>query len=190
MTAAPVGPHDSIQAAFKEAFTRFAATVSVISYTALGSVPAGMTATSMCSLSLDPLSLLVCMNRLAKSHSEILAAGRFGVNMLSSGQRDAAEYCSRPGAIKRLPDEWLLAGDGTARSPVLAHGVAHLDCRLVRTYTEPTHSILIGEVERVWIGPKAEPLLYCNRVYRRFDDEGDTEAMLRVWDRVAFGALS
>ncbi|HZJ28517.1 MAG TPA: flavin reductase family protein [Solirubrobacterales bacterium] len=174
---------------FREAFTRFAATVSVITYYDAEGGPSGMTATSMCSLSLEPLSLLVCVNRENRSHSELIEAGSFGVTMLAAGQQQIADLCSRPGGTKRLPREWLV-GTGTASTPVLRGSVAHIDCTLDQVHDAHSHSIFIGNVSAVLLGEPREPLLYCNRAYRRFDEDVGDEAMQRVWDRVAFGALS
>jgi flavin reductase (NADH)/cob(II)yrinic acid a,c-diamide reductase len=186
MTTAPVS---SPTEAFKTAFTRFAATVSVITYAGADGEPAGMTATAMCSLSLSPLSLLVCVNRENRSHGEIVQSGRFGVNMLAAGQQNVANHCSRPGSDKRIPTSWLRPDpDGVA--PIIDGAVAHIGCELAQAHDAHTHSIFVGHVSHVWLGPDAPPLLYCNRSYRRFDDIGDDEAMQRVWDRVAFGSLS
>jgi flavin reductase (NADH)/cob(II)yrinic acid a,c-diamide reductase len=175
--------------AFKTAFTRFAATVSVITYAGADDEPAGMTATAMCSLSLEPLSLLVCVNRENRSHGEIVVAGRFGVNMLAAGQQHVANHCSRPGSDKRFPSSWLRP-EPEAVAPVIDGSLAHIGCELAQAHDAHTHSIFVGHVSHVWLGPDAQPLLYCNRNYRRFDDVGDAEAMQRVWDRVAFGSLS
>ncbi len=183
-----VTPPAGAREAFKTAFTRFAATVSVITYPGTDNQPAGMTATSMCSLSLDPLSLLVCVNRENRSHAEITGAGFFGVNMLAATQQHIADHCSRPGGTKRLPEAWLRdAGEG---APIIDACVAHIGCLLAQTHDANTHSIFVGHVQTVWVGNDEEPLLYCNRAYRRFDSGPDPDAMQRVWDRVAFGALS
>lgn len=174
---------------FKEAFMRLAATVTVISYRTSDDEPAGMTATSVCSLSLVPLSLLVCVNRETKSHEAIDHGGRFGVNVLSLGQEQIAEYCSRPGEHKTLPDDWLVEASEAA-TPVLNRALAHLDCEVSNAYAESTHSIFVGNVAGVWLGPPGEPLLYSNRSYRDFRSEAEAEAFEALWDRLGFGALS
>jgi flavin reductase (DIM6/NTAB) family NADH-FMN oxidoreductase RutF len=185
ITTPPAGARD----AFKTAFTRFAATVSVITYPGTDEEPAGMTATSMCSLSLDPLSLLVCVNRENRSHAEITGAGVFGVNMLAVTQQHIADHCSQPGGTKRLPAGWLRS-DAAGGPPIVDGCLAHIGCVLAQTHDANTHSIFVGHVTNVWVGPDEEPLLYCNRSYRRFESGTDPDAMQRVWDRVAFGALS
>lgn len=179
----------TVSEGFKEAFTRFAATVSVITYTDEDGAPAGMTATSVCSLSLDPLSLLVCVNRENRSHASIVGAGRFGVNMLAAGQEMVADRCSRPGDSKEIPKDLLEAVDPPG-PPHLRGCVAHIDCEVADVHWAHTHSIFVGHARSVHLGDAHNPLLYCNRSYRRFDDSTEDEALQRVWDRVAFGALS
>jgi flavin reductase (DIM6/NTAB) family NADH-FMN oxidoreductase RutF len=168
---------------------RLAATVTVITYHTPEGKPAGMTATSVCSLSMLPLSLLACVNRETVTHQSIEEGGRFGVNVLSLGQERIAEFCSRPGEAKTLPADWLLDA-AAARTPVLQGALAHLDCEVSKLYPESTHSIFIGNVSDVLLGPSGEPLLYSKRSYRDFRSEAEAEAFESLWDRLGFGALS
>ena len=72
---------------FRQAFRWHVAQVVVLMYLDSEASPCGMTATTMCSLSADPPSLLVCINRESRAHTEITARGRFGVNLSSIDQR-------------------------------------------------------------------------------------------------------
>ena len=49
-----------------------------------------MTANAVCSLSLEPLLLLVCFDNAARTLPAVRETGRFGVNVLSAGQEDLA----------------------------------------------------------------------------------------------------
>jgi flavin reductase (DIM6/NTAB) family NADH-FMN oxidoreductase RutF len=186
---APVAFDD--EARFKEAFRRVAATVTLVTYRDEEGRSCGMTATSMCSVSLLPPTMLVCINRSSKTHAALTEDGRFGVNLLSAKQVDVADHCSSPGAEKILREEWLLAASQppTARSPVLAEALAHFDCDVGRAYKESTHTIFIGEVRRVRLGPLNEPLVYVNRRYR--DYESDVRRSSEsLWERIAFANLT
>jgi flavin reductase (DIM6/NTAB) family NADH-FMN oxidoreductase RutF len=180
---------ERLQENFKEAFMRLAATVTVVTYWDSGEKPVGMTATSVCSLSLLPLSLIVCVNRETRTHTAIEEDSRFGVNVLSLGQERIAEFCSRPGEQKALPDDWLVETT-EASTPVLRGALAQLDCEVSNVYPESTHSIFVGNVTDVWLGPASEPLLYSNRSYRDFRSEAEAEAFESLWDRLGSGALS
>ena len=71
--------------AFREAIAHFATGVTVVTTTHDGR-PAGMTASAVCSLSLDPVLLVVCIDNRLATHKAIDASKRFAVNVL--GERD------------------------------------------------------------------------------------------------------
>ena len=70
---------------FRSVMGNFATGVTVI--TATGETgPVGMTANAVCSLSLDPLLLLVCFANEARTLPLVKETRRFGVNVLAAGQ--------------------------------------------------------------------------------------------------------
>ena len=83
-----------IQQDFKQSMRFLAASVNIIS-TAHEGKKFAMTATSVTSLSMDPPSLLVCVNKNASIHDTLITDGQqFCVNLLSKGQEDIATTCS------------------------------------------------------------------------------------------------
>src|SRR3954469_5311693 len=70
---------------FRRVIGLFATGVTVIT-TRIGDDLHGMTANAFTSLSLDPLLVLVCVDRRARMHPIIQQAGRFAVNILHEGQ--------------------------------------------------------------------------------------------------------
>lgn len=159
---------------FRQAFRRHAATVVVLTYVDSDGLPCGMTATSMCSLSADPASLLACVNREARAHAEITAQGRFGVNMLSIGQRPIADYCSRLGIHKRIRDAWLALDRPPDATPRLRDALAHLECQLDTSYVAYSHSIFLGLIQSVWLNPQdAAPLLYHGGIYSQLESPAE-----------------
>ncbi len=159
-------------ALFREAFRRWATTVVVLTYRDDDGQPSGMTATSMSSLSADPPSLLVCINRETRAHPIITRRGSFGVDMLSVTQRPIASHCSARGRDKILRGSWL-APDGAPNAPPrLAASLAHLDCTLDRSYEAFSHTIMVGVIGAVWINPlESPPLLYHGGIYRPLESE-------------------
>ena len=155
---------------FRQAFRRHAATVVVVTYHDGDGVPCGMTATSMCSLSAEPPSLLVCINRETRAHTEISQRGRFGVNLLSVSQRPIADHCSRPGTLKSLRESWLAGDTEPDATPRLRDGLAHLECHIDSTYVAYSHSVFVGLINSVWLNPQeAPPLLYYGGVYGQLE---------------------
>jgi flavin reductase (DIM6/NTAB) family NADH-FMN oxidoreductase RutF len=155
---------------FRQAFRRHAATVVVLTYLDSEGVPCGMTATSMCSLSADPPSLLACINREARAHAEITARTRFGVNLLSIDQRPIADHCSQTGSYKRLPEKWLATDAPPDSTPRLRDSLAHLECQVDTSYVAYSHSVFLGLIQDVWLNPReTPPLLYHGGVYSQLE---------------------
>ncbi|TML25239.1 MAG: flavin reductase family protein [Actinobacteria bacterium] len=73
----------------------FATGVAVV--TGLGPDGAvGMTTNALCSVSLDPLLVLVCFDNTARTLPVVQASGRFGVNVLGARQHDlSGQFASK-----------------------------------------------------------------------------------------------
>ncbi|HYK95028.1 MAG TPA: flavin reductase family protein [Candidatus Dormibacteraeota bacterium] len=155
---------------FRQAFRRHATTVAIITYLDGAGRPCGMTATSMCSLSASPPSLLASISRASRAHAALSARGRFGVNLLSIGQRSVALHCSVPGQDKRLRDEWLASDAPVDASPRLRGSLAHLECTVDRSFEVFSHSLFVGLINGAWLNPvEAPPLLYHGGVYSQLE---------------------
>lgn len=157
-------------ALFRQAFRRHATTVAVVTYRDAEERPVGMTATSMCSLSADPPTLLVCVNREARAHPEILRRAMFGVDLLAISQRPIAYHCSASGRDKHLRPSWLAPDQAADGTPRLADSLAHLECTVDRSYEAWSHTIIVGMITSVWLNPvDAPPLLYHGGVYGQLE---------------------
>lgn len=120
--------------------------------------PYGMTATAVCSLSMDPPMLLACVNRAATSHEPIRRSGRFSTNLVSTDDESIARAFSSGDMASRFQHgRWL---DLPSGGRVLASALVACDCRLVEQYPVATHTIFIGAVEQVLINGERAPLLY------------------------------
>jgi 3-hydroxy-9,10-secoandrosta-1,3,5(10)-triene-9,17-dione monooxygenase reductase component len=141
---------------------RFATGVTVVTVAAADG-PVGMTANAVCSLSLEPVLLLVCFDNGARTLRVVGETGRFGVNVLSADQEELARLF----ASKR-PEREKFAGvahtvhDGI---PVLEGALAWVGCRLERLVPGGDHTIGIGAVEAAEAG-QGEPLLWFRGSYR------------------------
>lgn len=147
---------------FRQAMRRVASTVNVITV-CVGGEPMGITATAMSSLSLDPPSLLICINRSASLHSPLEDVSHFCVNVLHRSQEDIAQmFADRSQQALRFAGGWDVDRD---RPPTLADAQAAILCRRIRHFPYGTHSIFVGEVEEVSVRPDVDPLLYVNGHY-------------------------
>lgn len=128
---------------FRHAMTCFASGVTAITTREVG-VPSGLIATSVCSLSVDPPTVLVCVNKTASAHDIILRTKAFAVNLLSAEQTPIAKhFSSSRGADRFNKGLWK---DGTSGSPILIDAVVVFDCDLIAVHDGYTHSILVGQV--------------------------------------------
>jgi flavin reductase len=150
---------------FREAMASLAAAVNVITTDG----PAGchgMTATAVCSVSDDPATLLLCVNKQARMHEVLLANGRFCVNVLAAGQGDiSAAFAARGMTI----EERLAAAGGVMLAdcglPALTQAQLSLACRVAQNIDAGTHTIFFGQVEQILKGFGAGALVYFNRDY-------------------------
>jgi flavin reductase (DIM6/NTAB) family NADH-FMN oxidoreductase RutF len=151
-----------LSGAFRQAMRRVASTVNVITICVNGD-PMGITATAMSSISMDPPSLLVCLNRTATMHASMEDVTHFGVNVLHSDQADLAQmFADKERRALRFTSGWHLDCE---RPPRLTDAQASLLCRRIDHHQFGTHSIFIGVVEDVVVRPEVDPLLYLNGQY-------------------------
>jgi flavin reductase (DIM6/NTAB) family NADH-FMN oxidoreductase RutF len=154
---------------FKAALGSLAASVNVITMWDDQHKPLGMTATAFSSVSVDPLLILVCVNRSTRTYDHIQKTRRFGVNILGWVAHEISDYCARPGADKQLKPAWLARHAGW-RTPALSGALAFLDCETDQDVAAGTHAVLIGTVRGIGISsaaPHYEPLLHFRGAYRQ-----------------------
>jgi flavin reductase (DIM6/NTAB) family NADH-FMN oxidoreductase RutF len=151
---------------FRKAMGCFATGVTVITVDHDGEVH-GMTANAFTSVSMDPLLVLVCVDHRARTHAELHARKRFGVNVLAEDQQRISEYYARPERTHEHAEQEAAARfDRTAHgTPVLHGALAYLECRLHTAQDAGDHTIFIAEVEDVVVRD-GQPLLFFRGKYR------------------------
>ena len=132
----------------------------------------GMTANAFSSVSLDPLLVLVCVDRRARTHAHLHAKKRFGVNMLAAHQRPISDYYAKPSRThERAEAEANAKFERTAHgTPVLHDALAYLECRLHTVQDAGDHTIFIAQVEDVVLR-EGEPLVFFRGKYRQIGTE-------------------
>ena len=132
---------------FRATLGLFATGVTVVGARA-GDLVHGMTANAFTSVSLDPLLVLVCVQRSAVMHKVVDAAGAFAVSVLSAGQQRLARWfsdSSRPEGIAQFDGIDWRPGAFTG-APVLGGTLARLECRVERAYEGGDHDIFLARV--------------------------------------------
>jgi flavin reductase (DIM6/NTAB) family NADH-FMN oxidoreductase RutF len=155
--------HEVAPAHFRAVMGHFATGVTVV--TASGpDGPVGMTANAVCSLSLEPLLLLVCFDNAARTLPVVRATERFGVNVLAAGQQELAKLFA-----SKAPEAEKFAGvDHTVHDgvPVIEGVLAWVGCTLEELIPGGDHTIGIGAVTAAEFSREARPLLWYRGEYR------------------------
>ncbi|MGQ0560056.1 MAG: flavin reductase family protein [Sphingosinicella sp.] len=147
---------------FRLAMRRVVSTVNVISIGVDGQ-PMGITATAVSSVSLEPPSLLACINRAASVHGSMEDVTHFRVNVLHGDQEAVARmFADRSQHGLRFISGWDLERSG---APALIGAQATILCRRTDSYSFGTHSIFIGIVEEADYRDEVAPLLYLDGRY-------------------------
>lgn len=147
---------------FKQAMRHCAGAVALVTVGRDAGRRAGLTVTAVCSLSDDPPSLLVCVNRNASAHPRIREDKSFAVSFLTAEQIPLALTFSGQNGV--TGDDRFVFGQWTAGvtgAPMLEDAVVAFDCSLREEYETKTHSIFIGEVRDLRVRSDADPLVYA-----------------------------
>lgn len=140
---------------FRDVMGHFATGVTVVTARHDGE-PFGTTASAVCSLSLEPPMLLVCMNKASQTGRAIEADGRFAVNILSERQPELAKrFARKGGSFDGVPTE-----PGSWEEPLLSEALATLECHVAEEVTGGTHTVFIAEVGRATVRRGVAPLAY------------------------------
>lgn len=160
----PLGTGMLVDRQFRLAMRRLAAAVSVITSAHKG-VWCGMAATSVTSLSMDPPSLLVCINRSA-SLRPVLSKGRhFAINLLArQHEQICAAFGGAESGLERFRNgHWSESQFGV---PILADAIAVVECVVDAEIEYGTHTIIVGRVTSTGLSEDDQPLVYCNGGYQ------------------------
>jgi len=167
--APPLEPLDDVVdvADYRRAVGHFASSVTVVTTSATG-IDHAMTASAFTSVSLEPLLVLVCVDKDARFRDAVLESGWWGVSVLASGQRRAADWFAmkgRPliGQLDRFP-----AHRGVTGAPLLDGALSWLECRTTAVYDGGDHDIVVGAVIAALEGDRdGQPLVHHRGHYSR-----------------------
>ena len=151
---------------FRETMRRTASGVAVLT-TDGAAGRAGVTVSTLCSLSMEPPSVIACIHRDNRTLGIILKNGAFAANVLAGDQERIAKAFA--GLIPELRADRFASGcwqTGATGTPLLQNALASFDCRTASTHDFGTHRILIGEVVDIVSG-NGDPLLFADRNFHR-----------------------
>jgi flavin reductase (DIM6/NTAB) family NADH-FMN oxidoreductase RutF len=150
MSADPMEGFDAARVidggSFKAALRNISGSVSIVTS---GRAPHrhGLTVTAASSLSVEPSTVLVCVNKSAGAHDTIVKTGCFGWNVLTADHVDLAQRFSgmdgTKGDIRFDDNRWTELVSG---SPILIGSLCSFDCEVIDMHPVGTHTVFFGAV--------------------------------------------
>jgi flavin reductase (DIM6/NTAB) family NADH-FMN oxidoreductase RutF len=124
--------------------------------------PYAITVSSVTSISMEPPSLLVCINKSARVHDSIKEGSDLCINLLTKDQEEISNICSSESQFdKRFDDKnWDKQG-----IPYLANAQANIFCKVDKLISYHTHSIVIAHVLDANSKESMNTLVYANGKY-------------------------
>ncbi len=150
---------------FREAMARLGAAVNIIT-TKTPEGDSGFTASAVCSVTDNPATILVCMNRNSSKNAAFKAAGFLAVNILPHEQEKLSPMFAgdMPMEERFAAATWLRLVTG---APVLEGAAAGLDCTIDQITEVGTHSVFFCGVKAIHLGSSNSGLIYHGRAYHK-----------------------
>jgi flavin reductase len=151
---------------FRDAMARLGAAVNIVTTDGPAGL-AGLTVSAVCSVSDDPPTLLVCLNRGSPQNRLFKDNGVFCVNTLAPGQEELSARFAGRSAEADMAERFSHASWGLLETgaPTLDGATVAFDCRIVEVVERGTHSVLFAEVEAVRQGAASRGLIWFSRDY-------------------------
>lgn len=155
---------------YRNAMSQFAGAVNIVTTNGAAG-RRGLTLSAGCSVSDNPATILICLQRIHTDNLMFLENGVFAFNVLHSGQKDLAEAFAGRNSLTSDERFALGAWDELATgAPVLRGALASFDCKITSSQDHATHHVLFGEVlalRQVEHKETDEALVYLNRAYHQ-----------------------
>jgi flavin reductase (DIM6/NTAB) family NADH-FMN oxidoreductase RutF len=165
---------------FRGAMRHLAGGVSVITV-GRGKDISGMTVTSVSSLSVEPPTLIVSINRESSSWPLLKRHGFFGVNILTADQIDVAERFTGKGGLKGADRfagaQWTTRVSGV---PLLVGALSAIDCEAEDIIERHSHALVVGRVLDIQASQRTAALAYWQGRYVAIDQDEDAARLAEV----------
>ncbi|MEU3620262.1 flavin reductase [Streptomyces sp. NPDC006872] len=153
---------------FREAMAHLPAAVNILTTNGPNG-RCGITLSAVCSVTDDPPTILVCVNRGSAMHDVFKANGRVGLNVLGGDQQELALHFA--GATKVAMAERFTwdVWDRTEDVPVLKDAPVTAVGTIKHTVPMGSHSVLFVDIEQIRTRAGGQSLVYFNRAFHRLD---------------------
>jgi flavin reductase (DIM6/NTAB) family NADH-FMN oxidoreductase RutF len=148
---------------FRRVMGHFATGVTIITTHDGNGKLTGLTANAVCSVSLAPPLVLVCVDKTAESYPSFGKSKVFAINMLTDQQEALSRRFAKSGGEKF---EGVGYQAGRTGAPILDGVIAHLECQVRHEFDAGDHTIYVAEPIELAMDAEREPLLYFRGGYR------------------------
>lgn len=156
---------DAVTEGFRQALRRFASGVTVVASVADDGTPRGIVMTAVMSLSFDPPSMLIAINRTASLLPAVEHSGRFSINVLGSESRDWCHaFATSDVATRFAAEDWAFDDVGV---PVLRGALSSIVCDVDQAEPFGSHMVIRGLVRATHFRQDADGLIYLDGRYAR-----------------------
>ncbi|MEM2061352.1 MAG: flavin reductase family protein [Candidatus Caldarchaeum sp.] len=148
----------------REFMRRVPQCVTVVTTVANGK-PHGMTVSSFTSVTLDPPTILIVLEKTTQTCKTVLTSHSFCVNLLSEKQSHVSDVFAYVPHEQRF--ERINYHIESGKYPVIDGSIGALFCDVKESFEMSTHQIILGTVKDVKIFSDEQPLIYLQRQYHR-----------------------
>ncbi len=134
--------------------------VTVIT-TSVDGQPYGLAVNAFSSVSLEPPTLLFCVNESSKTHEHLIRTTHVGINILGCDQHDVAGVFAKSGGDKFSQIEWE---PGIEDVPLITGAAARFQARITETTKMGTHTVFFCTVVEAEAEDQ-EPLVYIRGAF-------------------------
>nr|AWM04836.1 flavin reductase [Bradyrhizobium amphicarpaeae] len=147
---------------FKEVFSQLASGVCIVTFWRDGRLH-GFTATSVTSVSMNPLRVLFCVSRSSESYDCLKPGSVIGISILTADQRTLSDRFASKVAVGAYDD--VRIAEKVPLAPVIEGALGHLTATVGEHIPSGDHMIMLCDVTSAQASSDGTPLLYCRRTY-------------------------
>jgi flavin reductase (DIM6/NTAB) family NADH-FMN oxidoreductase RutF len=160
LSALEAGPDE-----FRDMMSGFPSGVTVVTAIGPDDLPRGMTCSSVCSVSLSPPTIVVCLRCGSPTLEGVLSSGAFALNLLHSRAESVAVLFASGDPQRFETTPWR--ADPTAGGPHLVRDAQSVaDCSVTLTQRIGDHVAVFGRIRLITRHEQHSPLLYGLREFR------------------------
>ncbi|NUP00786.1 MAG: flavin reductase [Nonomuraea sp.] len=151
---------------YRKVVGRFATGVAIVT-TWLDGVDHAMTVNSFTSVSLDPLLVLFCAEKVARFHDAVIGAGVWGVSVLPTSMEDASRFFAHRGRpLNGQLARWAHHRSDSSGVALFDGALATVEAATTAVHDGGDHSIVVGRVTALDTPADGHPLLYHDGRYK------------------------